>query len=199
MLNPAFDADPTRCPAVAAGNCETSQRVVDTLLKAFNLAACSQGTMNNLIFGNARFGYYETICGGSGATSTAQGADAVHTHMTNTRITDPEVLEQRFPVRLERFSIRQGSGGQGQYRGGHVAIREYTFLEPVSISLITQHRTTAPYGTDSGNPGQCGRQTLFLPNAAPRELTSVEALDLPANARLKIETPGGGGWGAPGK
>ncbi len=179
MLNPVFDADPTRCPAVAAGNCETSQRVVDTLLKAFNLAACSQGTMNNLIFGNARFGYYETICGGSSATSTAQGADAVHTHMTNTRITDPEVLEQRFPVRLERFSIRAGSGGQGQHRGGHGAIREYTFLEPVSISLITQHRTTAPYGTDSGSPGHSGRQTLFLPNAPPRELTSVEALDLP--------------------
>jgi 5-oxoprolinase (ATP-hydrolysing) len=197
MLNPRFDADPTRCPAVAAGNCETSQRVVDTLLKAFGIAACSQGTMNNLIFGNARFGYYETICGGSGATASQPGADAVHTHMTNTRITDPEVLEQRYPVRLERFQVRPDSGGQGHHRGGHGAIREYTFLEPVSISLLTQHRATSPYGTSGGNPGAPGCQSLTLPGGAPTPLASVESRDLPAGSILTIETPGGGGWGPP--
>jgi 5-oxoprolinase (ATP-hydrolysing) len=198
MLNPRFDADPARCPAVAAGNCETSQRVVDTLLKVFGIAACSQGTMNNLIFGNASFGYYETICGGSGATSTGPGADAVHTHMTNTRITDPEILEQRYPVRLERFAIRPDSGGKGRYHGGHGAIREYAFLEPVSISLLTQHRTTSPYGTSSGGAGAPGQQSLTLPGKPPIRLGSVESRDLPAGSILTIETPGGGGWGSAG-
>ena len=107
MLDPVFDlADPSRCPAVVGGNTEVSQRLVDTLLKAFGLAACSQGTMNNVLFGNERFGYYETVCGGSGATSGGAGADAVHVHMTNTRITDPEIIEHRYPVRLDRFAIR---------------------------------------------------------------------------------------------
>jgi 5-oxoprolinase (ATP-hydrolysing) len=196
MLNPRFDSDPTSCPAVAAGNCETSQRIVDTLLKAFGLAACSQGTMNNLIFGNESFGYYETICGGSGGTAAAPGADAVHTHMTNTRITDPEILEHRYPVRLERFEVRQSSGGRGHHRGGHGAIRDYTFLAPVSVSLLTQHRTIAPYGTADGGPGQRGRQTLTLPTGETHELGPVESLDLPANSRLTIQTPGGGGFGA---
>ena len=195
MLNPSFDADPTRCPAVAAGNCETSQRVVDTLIKALGLSACSQGTMNNLIFGNARFGYYETICGGSGAGPAFHGASAVHTHMTNTRITDPEVLEQRYPVRLERFAIRKGSGGSGHIRGCDGTIREYTYLEPVSISLLTQHRSTLPYGTNGGSPGLPGQQSVQLPGSPPRQLLSVEAIDLPAGATLTIQSPGGGGFG----
>jgi 5-oxoprolinase (ATP-hydrolysing) len=195
MLNPRFDADPGRCPAVAAGNCETSQRVVDTLIKALGLAACSQGTMNNFIFGNERFGYYETICGGSGAGPTFDGADAVHTHMTNTRITDPEVLEHRYPVRLDRFAVRAHSGGPGQHRGGDGAIRAYTFLEPVSISLLTQHRTIHPYGAAGGSEAKCGYQTLMLPNGEVRELGPVEALDVGAGTRLIMETPGGGGWG----
>ncbi len=196
MLNPRFDSEPGRCPAVAAGNCETSQRVVDTLLKAFGIAACSQGTMNNLIFGNARFGYYETICGGSGATAGGPGADAVHTHMTNTRITDPEVLEHRYPVRLERFAVRAGSGGAGVQRGGDGAVREYTFLEPVSISLLTQHRVQGPYGTQGGKAGAVGRQRLVRPDGTVEELPFVSAVDVAAGTRLVIDTPGGGGWGA---
>jgi 5-oxoprolinase (ATP-hydrolysing) len=118
MLNPHFVEDASQCPAVVGGNTETSQRIVDALIKALGLAACSQGTMNNVLFGNDRFGYYETICGGAGATNQIPGADAVHTHMTNTRITDPEIIEHRYPVRLERFATRRGSGGAGACRGG---------------------------------------------------------------------------------
>src|SRR5215203_6919681 len=140
MLNPPFPEDPAEAPAVVGGNVETSQRVVDTLLKAFGLAACSQGTMNNLLFGNERFGFYETVCGGAGAGPGFRGASAVHTHMTNTRITDPEVLEQRYPVRLERFAIRRGSGGAGRWHGGDGAVRRIRFLEPMSLSLLSQHR-----------------------------------------------------------
>ncbi|HEV2846246.1 MAG TPA: hydantoinase B/oxoprolinase family protein, partial [Thermoanaerobaculia bacterium] len=146
MLNPPFPEDPAEAPAVVGGNVETSQRVVDTLVKALGLTACGQGTMNNLLFGNARFGFYETVCGGAGAGPGFHGASAVHTHMTNTRITDPELLEHRYPVRLERFAIRRGSGGAGRWRGGDGAVRELTFLESVSLSLLTQHRVERPYG-----------------------------------------------------
>ena len=123
LLNPPEQPRPEDCPAMAGGNVETSQRVVDVLLGAFGLAAASQGTMNNLLFGDATFGYYETLCGGAGATPTADGADAVHTHMTNTRLTDPELLERRYPIRVQEFSIRRGSGGRGQYRGGDGVVR----------------------------------------------------------------------------
>src|SRR6185503_1827798 len=136
MLNPFFPENPAEAPAVVGGNVETSQRLVDTLLKALGLVACSQGTMNNLLFGTERFGFYETVCGGAGAGPGFHGASAVHVHMTNTRITDPEVLEHRYPVRLERFAIRGGSGGDGRYRGGDGAIRELTFLAPMSLSLL---------------------------------------------------------------
>jgi 5-oxoprolinase (ATP-hydrolysing) len=145
---------------VVGGNVETSQRLVDTLLEALGLAACSQGTMNNLLFGNRGFGYYETVCGGAGAGPTWDGASAVHTHMTNTRITDPEVLEVRYPVRLDRFAIRRGSGGRGEHPGGDGAVRELTFLEPVSLSLLSQHRRERPYGVAGGEPGAPGRQRL---------------------------------------
>src|SRR5690606_26237433 len=129
MLNPTFPPDDAACPAVAAGNVETSQRTVDALLRALRLAAGSQGTMNNVIFGNPRFGYYETVCGGAGAGPGFAGADAVHTHMTNTRITDPEILERRYPVRLERFGIRRGSVGTVRCRGRDVAAREFVYHE----------------------------------------------------------------------
>jgi 5-oxoprolinase (ATP-hydrolysing) len=133
LLNPVPHEDPVRCPAIVGGNVETSQRVVDVVLGALGIAAASQGTMNNFLFGNEEFGYYETICGGAGATANARGADAVHTHMTNTRLTDPEVLESRFPVRLSRFGIRKESGGDGKHPGGDGVIREIEFLEPLQI------------------------------------------------------------------
>jgi 5-oxoprolinase (ATP-hydrolysing) len=198
MLNPPFPDDPAEAPAVVGGNVETSQRLVDTLIKALGLAACSQGTMNNLLFGNERFGYYETVCGGAGAGPGFAGASAVHTHMTNTRITDPEVVEHRYPVRLERFGIRRGSGGEGRWPGGDGAVRELTFLEPVSLSLLTQHRVEAPYGMDGGSPGRPGRQTLVRATGEVEELDSVDGREVGPGDRLILETPGGGGWGAAG-
>lgn len=210
LVNPDFPADPRKAPAVVGGNVETSQRLVDTLLKALRLAACSQGTMNNLLFGNRRFGYYETVCGGTGAGPGFDGASAVHSHMTNTRITDPEILEHRYPVRLERFAVRRGSGGAGRWHGGDGVVRELTFLEPVSLSLLSQHRSEGPYGVDGGEPGQPGRQRLVRAGGAVEggarggarggaveELAGIDAAELVAGDRLILETPGGGGWGSP--
>jgi 5-oxoprolinase (ATP-hydrolysing) len=191
MLNPDF----SREPAVAGGNVETSQRLVDTLLKALGVAACSQGTMNNLLFGSERGGYYETICGGAGATPNAPGAHAVHTHMTNTRITDPEILETRYPVRLERFEIRRGSGGKGSRPGGDGVVRELTFLEPASLSVITQHRTSGPYGIAGGEPGAPGRQHIRRANADTVELPSIAQAEMNPGDAIVMETPGGGGFG----
>ncbi|HSF41731.1 MAG TPA: hydantoinase B/oxoprolinase family protein [Thermoanaerobaculia bacterium] len=198
MLNPPFPGDPAEAPAVVGGNVETSQRIVDTLVKALGLAACSQGTMNNLLFGNDRFGFYETVCGGAGAGPGFAGASAVHTHMTNTRITDPEVLEHRYPVRLERFAIRAGSGGEGRFRGGDGAVRELTFLAPMSLSLLSQHRVEAPYGMAGGAPGATGRQRLVRASGEVEELASVDGREVEAGDRLILETPGGGGWGSSG-
>ncbi len=194
MLNPPANPDPTKCAAVVAGNVETSQRIVDVLLGALGVAAASQGTMNNVLMGDETFGYYETIGGGSGATPDADGADAVHTHMTNTRITDPEVLESRLPVRLHRFTIRRGSGGVGAHRGGDGIIREFEFLKPLIVSLLTGRRTVAPYGAAGGNPGKCGRNTL-IKNNETIELSSTATIKVRMGDRLIIETPGGGGWG----
>jgi 5-oxoprolinase (ATP-hydrolysing) len=199
MLDPPFPADPWQAPAVVGGNVETSQRLVDTLLKAFGLAACSQGTMNNLLFGNEHFGYYETICGGAGAGPTFDGASAVHTHMTNTRITDPELLEHRYPVRLERFAVRAASGGTGRHRGGDGVVREITFLAPMSLSLLTQHRVETPYGVDGGEPGAPGRQHLVRAGGDVLTLASSSGCEVEPGDRLVIETPGGGGWGSPGQ
>jgi 5-oxoprolinase (ATP-hydrolysing) len=190
FLNPAFDEDPMRCPAVVGGNVETSQRVVDTLLKALGIQACSQGTMNNLLFGDGGFGYYETICGGAGAGPGYEGASGLHTHMTNTAITDPEILERRYPVRLHRFALRRGSGGAGRWRGGDGVVRELEFLRALHVSLLTQHRVVAPYGTEGGGEGACGRQSL---NGT--ELPGIAAFDASPGDRLVVETPGGGGWG----
>jgi len=146
ILDPPFVDAPGRCPAVVGGNVETSQRLTDTLLEALGLAACSQGTMNNISFGNDAFGYYETVGGGAGATAERDGASGVHTHMTNTRITDPEILERRYPVRLRRFELRRGSGGAGLHRGGDGLIREIEFLEGLELSFLGQHRRSGPYG-----------------------------------------------------
>lgn len=193
FLNPAFDPDPTRCPAVVGGNVETSQRVVDTLIRALKIQACSQGTMNNFLFGDENFGYYETICGGTGAGEGYAGTSGIHSHMTNTAITDPEILEYRYPVRLRRFSIRRGSGGRGKWTGGDGIVREIEFLKPLQVSLLTQHRLEAPYGFSGGNDGQCGRQTL---NGS--ELPGSASFAAAPGDVLMIETPGGGGYGPDG-
>jgi 5-oxoprolinase (ATP-hydrolysing) len=185
ILNPAPGA------AVAGGNVETSQRVVDVLLGALACAAASQGTMNNVSFGQATFGYYETVCGGAGAGPGFPGASAVHTHMTNTRITDPELVEQRFPVRIREFSVRRGSGGAGQFPGGDGACREYQFLEPMTVSLLSERRETAPFGLLGGSPGALGRNLL---NGA--SIPGHATLEVRAGDVLRIETPGGGGYGA---
>jgi 5-oxoprolinase (ATP-hydrolysing) len=176
--------------AVAGGNVETSQRVVDTLLAAAGLLAASQGTMNNLSFGDASYGYYETIAGGAGAGFA--GASAVHTHMTNTRITDAEVLERRFPVRLLEHSIRRGSGGAGRYPGGDGVRRTFEFLRPTQVSVLSQRRSLAPFGLNGGGPGSPGQNLLN-----GRELTGACAFDAVAGDRLTILTPGGGGFGTP--
>jgi 5-oxoprolinase (ATP-hydrolysing) len=197
MLNPSFSVDPKLCPPVVGGNVETSQRLVDLLLKALRLAGCSQGTMNNVIFGNDSVSYYETVCGGVGATEESAGAHATHSHMTNTSITDPEILEMRYPVRLHRFEIRKGSGGKGLKRGGNGIVREFEFLKPVSLSLLTQHRVEGPYGMDGGHSGKPGRQQWVQVGGKTEELASVCGLEILPGERLILETPGGGGYGTP--
>ncbi|NNE92165.1 MAG: hydantoinase B/oxoprolinase family protein [Verrucomicrobiales bacterium] len=196
FLNPDFPGDPENCPAVVGGNVETSQRVVDTLIRALGFQAASQGTMNNFIFGNERFGYYETIGGGAGAGPDYPGASGLHTHMTNTAITDPEILEHRYPVRLREFSIRKKSGGDGKFPGGDGLVREVEFLETLSVSLLTQHRVEAPFGIRGGEPGTCGRQTLTRASTGQTEdLAGIVEFSAEPGDVLRIETPGGGGWG----
>ncbi len=195
FLNPDFPADPGQCPAVVGGNVESSQRLVDTLLLLFGIQACSQGSMNNLIFGDDSFGYYETIGGGAGAGPDYDGASGLHSHMTNTAITDPEILEQRYPVRLHRFALRKNSGGQGQHRGGDGLIREFEFLRPLKLSLITQHRLESPYGIKGGEGGKCGQQTLIKSNGEQQKLPPITEIQTKPGDRLIIKTPGGGAWG----
>ena len=195
MLNPAFDEDPMKSPAVVGGNTETSQRIVDTLIKALKLAACSQGTMNNLIFGNERFGFYETIGGGVGAGQGFNGADAVHQHMTNTKITDPEVLEFRYPVVLEEMCIRKNSGGKGKWNGGNGIVRQIKFEEDVILTILSQHRTTRPFGMEGGASGKPGKQVLIRSSGEKIILKSIETIEVKRGDRIRIETPGGGGFG----
>ena len=193
LLNPNFAKG--SLPAVVGGNTEVSQRLTDTILKAFGLAACSQGTMNNFLFGNDTFGYYETICGGTGAGQGFNGADAVHQHMTNTRITDPELLEFRYPVRLERFEIRKGSGGKGKWKGGDGIVREIFFKEALEINLLTQHRKEKPYGQNGGGSGKTGEQFILRSNGKNYKLKGMVSQSVTAGDRLILKTPGGGGWG----
>jgi 5-oxoprolinase (ATP-hydrolysing) len=196
LLNPKEQPRLEDCPAVVGGNVETSQRVVDVLLGALGLAAASQGTMNNVLFGDSSFGYYETICGGSGATATEDGADAVHTHMTNTRLTDPEVLEARHPVRLLEFSIRRGSGGAGVRRGGDGVRRRIQFLRPLTLSILSQRRGSyPPYGCAGGQPGQFGRNSITGVDGQEVALPALAQTQVQTGDILTIETPGGGGWG----
>jgi 5-oxoprolinase (ATP-hydrolysing) len=198
MLNPEFFDSPADCPAVVGGNIETSQRLTDTLLKAFEMASCSQGTMNNILFGNDSFGYYETVAGGTGAGNGFHGADGVHQHMTNTLATDPEILEFRYPVRLNRFSIRNGSGGRGKWNGGNGLFREIIFLEPVQLSILTQHRVVPPYGLNGGKPGLTGDQIVVRNDGSEIHLKWKDSILLNPGDMLRLATPGGGGYGDPG-
>ncbi|MEC7922576.1 MAG: hydantoinase B/oxoprolinase family protein, partial [Planctomycetota bacterium] len=198
FLNPPAASDPAECAAVSAGNVETSQRIVDVIFGALGTVAASQGTMNNLLFGNEDFGYYETIAGGAGAGAGFAGADGVHTHMTNTRITDPEVLERRYPVRLHRFCLRRDSGGRGENRGGDGVVRELEFLAGVEVSILSQRRSRGPYGMAGGEAGEPGRNLLRRAGEDGwTELPAVTTFSTRAGDRLRIETPGGGGWGRP--
>lgn len=195
FLNPDFKSG-DRAPAVVGGNVETSQQIVEALVRLLGLQAGSQGTMNNFLFGDATFGYYETIGGGSGAGDGFDGASGMHVHMTNTAITDPEILEYRFPVRCREFSLRRGSGGEGRWRGGDGLIRELTFLRPVSVSLLGLSRGVAPCGMAGGAPGACGRHTLRRADGCEEALPGIISLELAAGDTVRLETPGGGGWGA---
>jgi 5-oxoprolinase (ATP-hydrolysing) len=190
VLNPQPPA------AVVAGNVETSQAVANALFAALGVMAAAQGTMNNLSFGNARYQYYETICGGTGAGEGFDGASAVQSHMTNSRLTDPEILEQRLPVRLERFAIRQGSGGAGRWRGGDGVVRELRALEPITLSLLTGSREVAPFGLAGGEAGACGANALLRADGELVPLPGRAAVELQVCDRVILETPGGGGYGA---
>ncbi|MDP1914505.1 hydantoinase B/oxoprolinase family protein [Brevundimonas sp.] len=190
MLNPRYPA------AVVAGNVETSQAVVDCLYGALGVLAASQGTMNNFTFGDDARQYYETIAGGSGAGPGFGGASAVQTHMTNSRLTDPEVLETRFPVLLEEFSIRRGSGGDGANRGGDGAVRRVRFLEPLTAAILSNHRRTAPFGAAGGNDGAIGVNRVERADGSVEQLGATAEVGMAAGDVFVIETPGGGGFGA---
>lgn len=195
LLNPSFEGDPGSLPAIVGGNVEVSQRLTDTILKPFGIIACSQGTMNNVLFGTSDFSYYETICGGCGAGPDFHGASAVHHHMTNTKITDPEILEYKYPVRLKNFSIRRGSGGAGKFSGGDGVKRELLFLEPVTLSVLTQHRIELPYGIKEGESGKAGKQFIITSGGDCVELNSIDGYNAGKGDMLVILTPGGGGYG----
>ena len=190
--------DPVPPAAVAAGNVETSQCIVDALYGALGMLAASQGTMNNLTFGNERVQYYETIAGGAGAGPEFQGCDVVQTHMTNSRLTDPEILESRFPVLLREFSIRRGSGGAGRYVGGNGSVRRLEFRASLSGALLANHRRIAPFGLDGGSPGEVGSGTLVRARGGGTEqIGATASFKVEAGDVLTILTPGGGGYGAP--
>ena len=192
LLNPKPPA------AVVAGNVETSQAVTNALLLAMGRAAASQGTMNNFTFGDATRQYYETIAGGAGAGPGFDGASAVQVHMTNSRLTDPEVLEWRYPVRIEKFEIRRGSGGAGVTHGGDGVRREIRFLEDLEFSLISGHRIKGPPGLDGGHDGEPGQNRVERQNGDLEILGGIAEARLLAGDRVIIETPGGGGYGRPG-
>jgi 5-oxoprolinase (ATP-hydrolysing) len=193
LLNPQYPA------AVVAGNVETSQAIANALYGALGIMAASQGTMNNLTFGTDQYQYYETICGGSGAGPYFHGVDAVQTHMTNSRLTDPEVLEGRFPVLLKQFSIRPQSGGQGQYRGGNGVLRTLQFLEPMRVCVLSSHRVIPPFGLVGGAPGQTGGNKLYrFSSGLTQVLSSKFSLEIQTGDALTIATPGGGGFGEAG-
>ncbi len=186
---------PSENAAVVGGNVLTSQRITDVILKAFRACAASQGCMNNFTFGNENFGYYETMGGGAGAGPDWHGQSGVHTHMTNTRITDPEILERRYPVMLCEFSIRKNSGGSGKFKGGDGLVREVEFLEPLNAAILSERRVHRPYGLNGGESGKCGRNLFFRKDGSTLFLGGKNEIRAEAGERIRIETPGGGGYG----
>ncbi len=198
-LRPGSILDPAAGAAVVAGNVETSQALTNALLMATGAQAASQGTMNNLSFGNARYQYYETICGGTGAGPDFNGADAVQSHMTNSRLTDVEVLESRYPVRVEQFGMRTGSGGIGRYRGGNGALRRFLFLEEMEVRILSSHRKMGPPGLGGGGPGLPGVNHVIRRDGRVERLEGADGRRLGPGDRLEIATPGGGGYGQAGE
>ena len=190
MLAPKYPA------AVAAGNVETSQAITDALFGALGVAAESQGTMNNILFGNDRHQYYETVCGGAGAGPGYHGTSAVHTHMTNTRLTDPEILEWRYPVVLESFGVNRGSGGAGRWRGGDGTLRRIRFLEEMELTVLSHHRIIAPYGLAGGAPGRCGRNWVERACGVVHEMGGQDHCPVGPGDVFVLETPSGGGYGS---
>ncbi len=191
MLSPVYPA------AVVAGNVETSQCITDCLYGALGALASAQGTMNNVTFGNERFQYYETVCGGSGAGYTFDGTSAVHTHMTNSRLTDPEVLEWRYPVLVEAFRIRNGSGGLGRFHGGDGTVRRLRFLEPMSLALLANRHRVPPFGLNGGYPGKPGVAWIWRAGGGRSWLRSTDSTEVSTGDVFVIKTPGGGGYGPP--
>ena len=191
LLNPGYPA------AVVAGNVETSQVVTDCLYGALGVLAAAQGTMNNFTFGDEQYQYYETIAGGSGAGPDFDGTDAVQTHMTNSRLTDPEVLEWRFPVRLESFAIRRGSGGQGRHRGGDGVERRIRFLKSMTAVMLANHRRIAPFGVAGGTPGATGKNWIERTSGGHQEFDATFATVVARDEVIVVQTPGGGGFGKP--
>ncbi len=192
MINPVYPA------AVIAGNTEVSQGITDALYGALGILAASQGTMNNFIYGTQDFQNYETICGGTGAGPDHHGTSAVQSHMTNTRMTDPEVLESRYPVRIEEFAIRSGSGGKGKYNGGDGVVRKVCFLEPMTVTTLASHRHVPPFGLEGGNPGLCGRDLVIRADHTVTYLEGNDETQVYAGDVFVMETPGGGGFGVKG-
>jgi 5-oxoprolinase (ATP-hydrolysing) len=191
MLKPSFPA------AVVAGNVETSQVITDCLFAACGAMAPSQGTMNNFTFGNAAYQYYETIAGGAGAGPDFDGASAVHTHMTNSRLTDPEILETRFPVVLDTFAVRRKSGGAGRHSGGDGIVRAIRFLEPMEASILSNRRRVPPAGLDGGEPAMPGINRVERRDGSEDLLEATATVRLESGDSFVIETPGGGGYGKP--
>ncbi|MEA5477703.1 hydantoinase B/oxoprolinase family protein, partial [Pseudanabaena galeata UHCC 0370] len=189
MLNPVYPA------AVVAGNVETSQAIANALYGALGVMAASQGTMNNFTFGSDRYQYYETICGGSGAGIDFDGTDAIQTHMTNSRLTDPEILEWRFPVLLEEFAIREHSGGKGKHQGGNGVIRRIKFLEPMTAAILSSSRVIPPFGLNGGESGATGRNYVIRKDGAIADLPSTATVQMEMGDTFVIETPSGGGYG----
>ncbi len=197
IIPPGSLLSPVSPAAVVAGNVETSQAVTNALYGALGVLAASQGTMNNLTFGNDRHQYYETICGGAGAGPGFNGASAVHTHMTNSRLTDPEVLELRYPVLIDRFSVRRGSGGRGQWAGGDGVVRRIRFCEPMTVAILANNRVIAPFGCDGGLPGLPGKSFIERLDGRIEDLGSCGQAEVGPGDVIVVETPGAGGFGVP--
>ncbi|RLB63602.1 MAG: 5-oxoprolinase, partial [Deltaproteobacteria bacterium] len=191
MISPEYPA------AVISGNTEVSQAITDCLFGALGVLASSQGTMNNFVYGNEKYQNYETICGGTGAGPDHPGTSGVHSHMTNTRMTDPEVVEWRFPVRVESFALRPGTGGKGKFCGGDGVVRQLRFLEPMTATLLSSHRETKPYGLQGGLPGACGENSIVTQDGVTRILKGNDEVQVVAGDIIIIKTPGGGGFGLP--